>query len=204
MGYEKRGAALVVAEVVAWTGYFYNQGQGIDTRDEYEAFADLNWTQQKWIDDHADVYPALSGTTSPEELEQIGRDKSGSGSWPGYIAWTGKEEDKQHYYENIGKYDWFISGWADYDPDTQTPDTALRDQYRAMREQSNDELDKATRFIYLSVAARVFSLVETTLLVRRDRREWDAEYAQLDNYWRFHASPQGFEGAKVTMEYNFK
>ncbi|MCH7548151.1 MAG: hypothetical protein IH969_01210 [Candidatus Krumholzibacteriota bacterium] len=204
MGYEKRGVALMVTEIVAWTGYFHNQSQGMDARDGYEAFADMNWTQQKWIDDHPEVYPALSGDTSLEELEEIGRNQSGSGSWPGYISWTGKEEDKQHYYENIGKYDWYISGWADFDPDVQLRDTALRDQYRVMREESNDQLDTANRFLYLSVAARVFSLVETTLLVRRDRKSYDEQFSRLDNHWRFQARPRGMSGAVVSLEYQFK
>ena len=204
MGYEKRGVALMIAEVVAWTGYFRNHDQGLDLRDEYETFADANWSQPKWIDEHPDVYPALSGITSLDDLEEIGRVKGGSGDWPGYIPWVSRGEDKQHYYENIGKYDWYISGWADWDPDLQLHETALRDQYRATRQASNDNLDTANRFVYLSIAARVFSLVETTLLVRRSRNSYDEQYSQVGNHWRFQAQPEGFRGAVVSLEYRFK
>jgi hypothetical protein len=204
MGYEKRGVVLIAAEVVAWTGYFINHDDGMQLRDDYEGFADVNWSQQKFIDDHPEVYPDLSGQTTLEELEEIGRSTSGDGSWPGYTPWTGKEEDKQHYYENIGKYDWFISGWADWDPDMQPRQTDLRTQYREMRMASNDKLDTANNFIYLSIAARVFSLVETTLLVRSARQNYDTQVGSLDNYWRFQARPAGSKGAVVTLEYRFK
>jgi hypothetical protein len=205
LGYNWRGAALLTLEVLAWTGYFYYHNEGLESREAYENFADINWDQSKWIDDHPDVYP-LTGITLAE-LEEIGREKSGSGEWPGYVVWVSREEDKQHYYENIGKYDWFISGWADYDPttDPNMRDTPLRDEYRAMRKTSNDQLDDANKFIYLSLGTRVFSIVETLFLVRSSEAEAaEATESHSQNHFRFRTRALGWQGAEVSLEYNFK
>jgi hypothetical protein len=206
LGYNWRGAALLTLEVLAWTGYFYYHNEGLESREAYENYADIHWDQRKWIDDHPDVYP-LTGITL-EELEEIGRDKLGGGEWPGYIVWVSKEEDKQHYYENIGKYDWYISGWADFDPQIDDPfmmDTPLRDQYRAMRKESNDQLDDANKFIYLSLGTRVFSIVETLFLVRSsEARAADAADNHSQNHFRFRTRALGWQGAEVSLEYNFK
>jgi hypothetical protein len=202
MGYEKRGIALMALEIAAWTGYFYNHEEGLNKRADYEGFADANWDQQRWADWHYDVYPTFTGFT-PAQMDSVGQEKSGNGAWPGYSPWVSKEEDRQHYYENIGKYDWYISGWSDYDPDTAPHNTDLRDTYRTMRKESNDQLDTSNQFIYLSLATRVFSMVETSLLIVKARKQ-DDEQASLDNAWMFRAKPQGMSGGQVYVEYRFK
>ena len=116
MGYEKRGIALMLLEVAAWSGYFVNHNDGLDERDEYEAFADAHWDYNKWLYDH----PCTPSDSTLESVENAGRSSSGSGDWPGYIPFVSKEDDKQHYYENLGKYDWYISGWSDWD-ETEFP-----------------------------------------------------------------------------------
>ena len=203
MGYEKRGVFLMALEVAAWAGYFYNHEEGLDKREDYERFADVNWDTQRWADQHFDVYPTFTGFT-PEQMDSVGQVKSGNGAWPGYNPGVSKEDDRQHYNENIGKYDWYISGWGDYDPDLAPHNTELRDTYRAMRKESNDQLDSANQFIYLSLATRVFSLVETSVLIIKARKAYDQEHASLDNNWMFRARPEGLSGGRVYMEYRFK
>ncbi len=203
MGYTWRGIALVSVEVAAWTGYLHYHDQGMDSRASYETYADAHWDTQKWVNDHDYVYPQTGWTI--EELEAAGRAASGSGDWPGYTPWVSKEEDKQHYYENIGKYDWFISGWSDYDPtaDPLMHDTAVRDQYRAMRRESNDQLDRADTFIYVSIGARVFSIVETILLTRPMREDRQGEGAN-EGRLSLRARPRGFSGGEIALEYRFR
>jgi hypothetical protein len=207
MGYEKRGIALLAAEITAWAGYFYYNNDGLDKRDEYEAFADQYWNQDKWIDDHP--CPTLPPTDRTlEDIEQCGQESSGSGLWPGYIPWVSKEEDKQHYYENIGKYDWYISGWSDWDPaaDPYEKQTDLRTQYRAMRGESNDALDTANSFIWLSVAARAFSIAETAIIVhnRRGAAKSAAGGAGGGTPVSVRARPRGYSGGEVALEVRFK
>jgi hypothetical protein len=206
MGDYKAGVPALVLEIAAWTGYFTKHDQGLETRSEYEAFADANWAQGKWIEDHPLVYPNADalGIYTPEQMDSIGAVSGPSGAWPGYIPWVSREEDKQHYYENIGKYDWYISGWTDFDPDAIPHDTALRDQYRSMRIKSNDQLDAANRFIYLSIAVRVWSLVYTTLKVRHAREATESASLDAQNHFAFRAKPKGLTGGVVALEYWFK
>jgi hypothetical protein len=215
LGHVKRGIALMAVEAGAWTGYFYKHEQGLDTRDEYEAFADEHWGQRRWLEHHYGLWfegRDYSGVTTEqlmEEAEEWGVAGSGSGVWPGYSPWVSKEEDKQHYYENIGKYDWYVSGWEDYVPGTTPDDLApgevlslRREEYRELRMESNDQLDAADRFIYLSIAARVVSLVQTTLLVTRSQQGDDM--ARTDNHWMFRARSYGRDSGEVALEYWFK
>ena len=206
MGYEKRGIALMLVEVAAWTGYIVNHEDGLDERAAYEAYADQHWTQRKFIDDHYLVYP-LEGQTQ-EYLEEQGKAVSGSGGgwWTGYIPWVSKEEDKQHYYENIGKYDWFVSGWSDYDPTLDPPlaNSQLREEYRAMRATSNESLDDANAFVWVSVAARAFSLVETAIIVHNRREEGGQASVGQDSPFAVRARPRGFQGGELALEVRFK
>ena len=80
----------MAVEVAAWAGYFVNHNNGLDTRDEYEAFADQYWNQQKFIDDHPLVYP-LTGQDQ-DYLEEQGQAVSGSGGeW-----WTAQRATAAH------------------------------------------------------------------------------------------------------------
>ncbi len=201
MGYYKRGIALVAAEIVAWTGYFYYRDQGLDGRDAYENFAETHWDFDRWIQWHPDAYPL---DLKFAELDSIGRDKwSSGGGWPAYHPWVDKGVDKQGYYEVIGKYDWFISGWEDFDPDTQPHDTDLRTIYRGMRKESNDDLKTADRFIYLSLAARAFSLVESILLSRGSEEDASSSSVDFGQHFDITVRPRGFHSTEIALEYNF-
>jgi hypothetical protein len=202
MGYEKRGIVLLVAEAIAWTGYYKNHTDGMDERTAYESFADAHWSESRWITD----FPNLcSPSTTVEQIEECGKASSGSGAWPGYIPYVPKDVDKQHYYENLGKYDWYISGWDDWDetvPPSGAHDTDRRTQYRSMRQQSNNSLDDADSFIWISVAARAFSIAETAIIIhnRRDDTPGGGEGSPIS----LRARPRGYSGGEVALEVRFK
>jgi hypothetical protein len=206
MGYKGRGIALMAVDVAAWIGYFSLHSDGLDQRDAYEAFADMHWEQQKFIDDHPLVYP-LQGQTQ-DYLEEQGQAVSGSGGdwWTGYIPWVSKEDDKQHYYENIGKYDWFVSGWSDYDPTVDPPlaKSALRDQYVDMRNESNNSLDDANAFVWVSLAARAVSLVDTAIIIHNRRNSGDQALRMEPAPVAVRARARGFDGGELALEVRFK
>lgn len=210
MGYEKRGIALIAVEIAAWTGYFVYHSDGLDERDAYEAYADMYWDEQRFIDQHPLIYiPNDPGAPhSLEELETLGQAVSGSGGdwWTGYIPYVSKEEDKQHYYENLGKYDWFVSGWSDYDPTSDPPvaESAQRETYRAMRAESNDDLDTANSFVWVSLAARVFSIAETAIIVHNRRDDGERASAGVGAPVALRARPRGFDGGELALEIRFK
>jgi hypothetical protein len=207
LGYKWRGAALITLEIAAWAGYFYYRNDGLDSREAYESYADEQWELQKWLNHHPDIYDPFNTTDATiEQLEQIGRDKSGSQEWPGYLPYVSKEDDKQHFYENIGKYDWYISGWRDFDPEQDDPwmkDTPLRTTYRDMRKESNDQLDTANSFIYLSLGVRVFSIIETVFLARSSGSANNDQDVSR-NTLRLETRPLGIRGAEIALEYRFK
>ncbi|UCH85349.1 MAG: hypothetical protein JSW50_06580, partial [Candidatus Latescibacterota bacterium] len=203
MGYYGRGAVLVGLEVLAWTGYAVYRDQGLESREEYERFADEHWSYDKWIFDHRAVRDVSEDQRTFDKLYEIGETWT---DWPGFHSWHSKEEEKQNYYENIGKYDWFISGWEDWqwddvaNPDNPPRDTELRDQYRAMRKESNDQLDTSQKFIYLSLGVRVFSLVETVLLVRKQN---STEAPAEQKRFTIGARATGLSSGKVELKYRW-
>jgi hypothetical protein len=200
LGYPKRGVALIALEVIAWSGYAYYNNKGLDGRAEFEAFADEHWNEDKWLMDHLVV-----ATWDPDKRTFATLDSLGQccwRQWPGYHSYAPKSGVKLNYYENIGKYDWFISGWADWNPATRPMDTALRDEYRALRLQSNDDLSTADRYIYLSIATRVFSVVETAILARRSGKDEDSDASEKRNY-SFKTRSTGIASGEVAFEYRF-
>jgi hypothetical protein len=197
LGHYVRGGLLLGAEITAWVGYAHYHNQGLDKRAEYEAFADAHWDYDRWIDEHL----ATEGLVDPtfEELDSIGQYHWDQ--WPGYHTYYSKEEERQNYYETIGKYDWFISGWEDWDGSSH--DTSLRTTYRGMRIDSNDDFDTADKFIYLSVATRVFSLIDTYLLMRGSGKNTGAP-VKTDPGWSFEAHATGPASGQVSLLYRFQ
>ncbi len=200
MGYWVRGGVLLGLEIAAWTGYTHYHNQGLDGRTAYEQFADDHWDYDRWVYDHPANESVNPDDRTFETLDEIGR--TTWDGWPGYHTWHSKEEEKQNYYENIGKYDWFISGWEDWDSVAKPRDTDLRTQYRQMRISSNDDLDTANKFIYLSIATRVVSLVQTYFLVRRDINR-EAELNQAKTF-SIDAHATGLASGRVSLIYRFK
>jgi len=206
LGHWVRGSLMVALEVIAWTGYAKYDGDGVDWRTTYEAFADDHWSINDWIEYHPTIYPTPHPGWEPAQMDSIGRVVSGSGTWPGYIPWVSRAEDKQHFYENIGKYDWYISGWEDVaafvdaNPGAVYPqESDLRDQYRDMRIESDASFDTAKRFVYLSVATRVTSVLQTIFLVRRHASN-NLEQSRVG----VRARAYGLSGGEVALEVRFK
>lgn len=203
LGYPKRGVALIALEVTAWVGYFYYHDQGLDGRAEFEAFADAHWDYDRWIMDH----PALESEPIPDRtfelLDSIGQ--YAWNDWPGYHSYADKETEKLNYYETIGKYDWFISGWEDWDPVAKPHDTAVRTQYRSLRQESNSDLDTAERFVYLSIATRVFSLVETVFLAKKSGRSQSGQKGtdRSEGTYSFTTRSTGMTSGEVAFVYRF-
>lgn len=209
LGHKYRGAALVAAEVAAWAGFAHYHDKGLQGRTDYEAYADAHWDYDRWIEEHPATEEMIAGGANPpitlDELDTYGRTTWGS-KWPGYHTWHSKEKEKQNYYENIGKYDWFISGWEDWDLATKPMNTNLRTQYRAMRKSSNDDLDTADKFIYLSITARVYSLVETIFLVRshNNASQAGAVGAHDSRRYAFKARSTGIASGEFALEIRFR
>lgn len=187
-----------VAAILAWK--HYNQ-RGIDQTQAFKDTADLQWNFRDWVD----RAPLFAGWT---DVTDIGVDGSHSLDYfvdrdgDGIPEIVGETKDARfldlfyasdttdylsvkmnhEYYENIGKYEQFFSGWDDADPDN--PDiresksgfiahSPHRDQYLSMR-------DDANRFKSLasySISALMFNHVLSSVDAIFSAARWNRKYA---------------------------
>jgi hypothetical protein len=180
-GHFWRGLPLLAIDIATWAGYFHYQNEGEDFRAQYETFADQNWHYSGdvnangtvdfgeipgWQENLRDYYDGQSGPT----YDFYDTEQPYNCTCP-YIP---KEDDRQHYYENIGKYLFYYSGWDDWawNGDPATSDSrSLRHQYNSMRIESNDNFDRATDLVVVAMATRLVSVVQSVFLVRGDRQQ---------------------------------
>jgi hypothetical protein len=159
-GHWLRGVPLVAADVATWIGYGHFRAEGRDWRDRYEAFADRFWDYGRWqrvLREHYDGDPASEPAFyDPDDASDHC-----------VCAWISLQEDRQHYYENIGKYDYYWGGWQDWSSDRRDSE-GLRRAYADMRIESNDNFDRSTNLIVVAMATRLLSAVQTVFLVRGD------------------------------------
>nr|MBN2276741.1 hypothetical protein [candidate division Zixibacteria bacterium] len=169
-------------EIGMWMGYFNFHNNGNKLTDDFEAFADDHWVEG---------------------------DSTVSESYRGWLYAVDSTEDEfthtlpdfnnQQYYEMIGKYDQFRTGWDDYwlDPDYyEIVDSATggkvylspnRAKYEDMRKDANDELDKANKFIIGSVLVHLVSAFDAAISAKRHNRNeaskmWLSVKAEMKRY----------------------
>ncbi|MGE5178264.1 MAG: hypothetical protein ACM3PF_04135 [Bacteroidota bacterium] len=143
----KRGFAHLGLEGVAWTAYLYYHGRGKAKEDQYLAYADEHWDYDKW--------KATYGTAA---------DFQAADSLIRYF----KANNKQHYYEDIGKLNTYSSGWDDVTTSTDAYyyDSGNREFYRGMRNASNNLLRDAKYAVAGSFLNRVVSAVDVLRILR--------------------------------------
>jgi len=137
----KRGYVYLGLEAVAWTtSYFFHQS-GKQKEDDYMDFADAHWIEPT-VGDSVGVAPDGSTIYYDDEHHQR-------------IVYF-RENDKGHYYEDIGKYAYYTSGW---DPGTL-------DDYLDMRDDSNRLLKNSSYALMAAVVNHVVSAVDALRLAR--------------------------------------
>jgi hypothetical protein len=204
LGYRGRALGHFAIEAGCWAGNFYYRDQGFKLRHDYEAYAEAHWEEARWasawnlksegVPDwlfwvSEDEWAAIAlADTLPSAMEFLRDDHEG------YMEshFAPYHEDPQHYYENLGKYDWYRWGWDDYDEDRG--DSVRRYVYAEMREDSNNAFARAETFIYVLVTARVVSLADTYILLRRLERA-GGDRAALEDAWHLELSPRGARAA---------
>lgn len=179
-GHWLRGLPLVAADVATWLGYAHFQQEGRDWRTSYERFGDKYWHYTGDANGNGQ-FDAGEIKGWQENLREYYDGQNGEAyDWydPGAAynctcPFIPKEEDRQHYYENIGKYRYYWMGWEDWLPseDFRNSDSqGLRRQYDDMRIRSNNNFDRSTQMIVVGMATRLASVVQTVFLVRGDLR----------------------------------
>jgi hypothetical protein len=180
IGHWKRGVPLVAVDVATWILYGHFHTEGEDWRSTYEAFADAHWHETGDVNGNGTIDVGSEIPGWQENLRDYYDGQYGSIynfydpnlPYSCTCPYIPKEEDKQHYYENIGKYLYYYPGWDDWawNGDPATSDSARRIEYYGMRTESNDNFDHATTMVYVGMATRIVSMAQTVLLMRRDSR----------------------------------
>ncbi|UCF78727.1 MAG: hypothetical protein JSW03_00160 [Candidatus Eiseniibacteriota bacterium] len=149
----KRGYIFLGVEAIAWTSSYFLWRSGKDKKDEYEDFADGHWG----FPDSADA------CYNPEANQRL---------YEFYLY------DKEHYYEDIGKYPYYTCGW-------DSPQSLQ--SYLGMRDDSNRLLKGSNYAIMAAVINHVVSAVDALRLARNYNMEL-SNGVKLD--LKFEGSPE--------------
>ena len=141
-----KGSLMLVAEAALWYGYVSFNHRGDEIEDEFHAYADEHWSRQRW---EASYDPSHGATHSLPDTKT------------------------QQYYEMIGKYDQFMTGWDDY-VEGGPHLTPNRDYYEGLRHDSNIQFRRATTCVMFSMGNRILSVFDTAFTIRKLNRQAEA------------------------------
>ena len=178
----KRGFLMIALDAAAWYGGINASKQGDEKSDEYYAYADEHWFEDKLDAGYDPNWSDLQPNWNPDYdyMGKVGIEYFNVSGYQNLPLWVSKEDDRREYYENLGKWDQFVFGWDDFedprvflDLDSQDIDIANlqdprtsqnRETYRAMRKEANDAYARQDRFLYLNIGLRVFSVLQVAYL----------------------------------------
>ncbi len=140
---EKRGFVHLGLEGVAWAAYLYYHDLGKSKEREYEGYADGHWDYEQWKTD--------AQTTLPPE------DFAAADSLILYF----RDNNRQQYYEDIGKISTYWSGWDSQDN---------RNFYRGIRAHSNNFLKNAHSAVAGAFVNRIVSAVDVLRILKQRSR----------------------------------
>lgn len=225
-------AAFIGVELAAFymrAGYIQ---RGTDTTKMFEDFADEYWDAKRWVDTGGQYTGADWERVGPIGIDgghwiEFSVDTNGDGilDYLGNTLDNGAEfvqflngvldsdtviiRKNQGYYENIGKYNQFFSGWNDANP--AKPDiresatgTAIafsdnRDRYLTIRDNANKLLSMAG----FAVSAVMFNHVLSALDALYSTSEWNKENAsKVTGELLYHPdAAAGIRGVSITLHW---
>ena len=166
-----KGAIFLAVEAGLWIAYSSFETSGNNQTDEYQAFANQNWSMNKyaqWLVDQGFSGSAAISDPQTSNLELLRRQvnvveaQNFSHQLP--------EIGSQQYYELIGKYQNFVVGWADANPNLNntpgTPNyygtykTQMYEDYSYSRQDANSYYDKATTSLTLIILNHLLSAAD--------------------------------------------
>ncbi len=196
--------AFAGVELTSVMAYFNFIDKANQLQSEYESFADLHWSIEDWVINTSEVmnrYPDLysdvriDGTHSlllhlPENMieehgEFVSSDILDSLPEWGYNTDLGVTVVRDRdFYENIGKYDQFVGGWDDFDPNNilaKEKDvgdsteviivTSRKNKYLNTRYDSNQKLKMANYAITALLFNHVWSAIDAVLVANKNKQK---------------------------------
>ncbi len=172
-GSKIKAALFFGLEAAFWTGYFTNHKKGKDKEDQYIDFANVHWNEAAYKESLLVRYDVNIDTI--KSGTRIGNPIDPTDSID--IIETLPSSKTQQYYEMIGKYDQFRFGWDDYNG--VAFETAHRIFYLDLRHDSNDLLNKANRYVMISLANHLLSAFDAAISVRSYNRKGE-KFSTID------------------------
>ena len=181
-GSKIKAVLFVGLEAAFWTGYFSNHKKGKDKEDEYLKYADATWDVYAYSDSLQAHYGLDKDSVTGIVIDTPGvffasPTDSIVISHSIYLELGQDLKKDQQYYEMIGKYDQFRFGWDDYDGSVF--ETAHRKFYLDLRHDSNSLLDKANRYVMISLANHLLSAFDAAIAVRHFNRKGE-KFSEID------------------------
>ncbi len=167
-----KAAVFFAIEAGLWTAYAIYDNKGDDQTEQYENYADQNWSINKYaqwlVDQQFTGYTAITNPNNPDketlrlQVNEVER-QNFSHQLPPFGA--------QQYYELIGKYQNFVAGWADADISVLSKNpgspnyygtykTTMYVDYAADRQQANDYYDMASTSTTLVIVNHLLSAAD--------------------------------------------
>jgi hypothetical protein len=182
--------------MVGWGTYLKWDGKGNDLEDEFRARADTTynpWNYLAWRDSRNSRFSSITHTlpcsafvkAAPSTVPVPDAIKNCPGA------------EKQQFYELIGKYDQFVSGWDDVYRDDESGNrveftevdsaenfqSATRLSYEIDRDESNKHLKRASNVLGLMLVNHVLSSIDAARVARA--RSLGQDEAVIDRRTRF-------------------
>ena len=188
-GNRKRAAVFFGLEVLGWALWSSWNNKGDDIEEEFRSTARAEWDPQSYIGWRISSRSRFSSLTHalPCSVHVVNEGTDGLGDCP--------ESEAQQYYELIGKYDQFVSGWSDLTDDNGSPvqpsavdsvesfHSDIRFTYEDRRDDSNRYLERASTMAGLILVNHVLSAIDASRVARQTAAGKDA--AAIDSRTRF-------------------
>ena len=173
-GSKIKAALFFGLDVTLWALYFNYHGKGKDEEKRYKAFADEHWSEDEYTLWLLTWYSTTNDSVTPYNVCDTFPYLDSENKWT-YFSHRLPGEKTQQYYEMIGKYEQFGSGWEDYwyDPNK------YRDPYLNMRRISNDWLNKSKYTAMVLLANHILSAFDAAIAVKKYNKKGE-RFSQIE------------------------
>lgn len=152
-----KAGAFFLAEVVSWMVYGNYTSKGNDQEKKFQNYADAHWNPNVWLDWRQNYTQGIDDAHDTTMVKYISGDKAVT--------------TEQQYYEMIGKYPAFFTGWdfAEYYQNQSEFDTIDMDSMEVKQRASSDignymdMRDKSNKFFRLARTATNYVIVNHIL-----------------------------------------
>jgi len=166
-----KSAIFIAAEAGLWVVYAVFQGKGNDQTNTYQNYANGNWNMRKyaqWLKDQS--FTGAAGIITNADDVTLRAQINACESASGFSHQLPPPGDQQ-YYEVIGKYQTYISGWSTADVgiinknNYETYHLQQVSDYMDSRQKANDYYNKGTTTLMVVVLNHIVSAVDGVLSV---------------------------------------